>query len=158
MDIIRSWIMTVTVSAMIIAVAEVLMPKGAVKTVGKLTGGLVLMLGILQPLLSLDYEQMLLELGDLSTDSVAIGQAQGVAQNNLLVGIIESELSAYVLDKAQSLGYSCEVQIVCRLGENNVPYPVQAQLTGLTSAQQETMAAFLEVELGLTRDRQVYIE
>ena len=40
MELIRTWILSVTVSAIVIAVAEALMPPGAVKKVGKLTGGL----------------------------------------------------------------------------------------------------------------------
>ena len=46
MELIRTWILSVTVSAIVIAVAEALMPPGAVKKVGKLTGGLILVLGI----------------------------------------------------------------------------------------------------------------
>ena len=44
MELIRTWILSVTVSAIVIAVAEALMPPGAVKKVGKLTGGLILVL------------------------------------------------------------------------------------------------------------------
>ena len=44
MEIIRTWLLSVTVSAMVIAAAEALMPAGAVKRVGKLTGGLILVL------------------------------------------------------------------------------------------------------------------
>ena len=58
MELIRTWILTVTVSALIIAAAEALMPEGAVKKVGKLTGGLILVLGILQPLVSMDYQDL----------------------------------------------------------------------------------------------------
>ena len=58
MEIIRTWLLSVTVSAMVIAAAEALMPAGAVKRVGKLTGGLILVLGILQPLVTMDYEDL----------------------------------------------------------------------------------------------------
>ena len=58
MELIRTWILSVTVSAIVIAVAEALMPPGAVKKVGKLTGGLILVLGILQPLVTMDYEDL----------------------------------------------------------------------------------------------------
>ena len=46
MELIRTWILSVTVSAMVIAVAQALMPAGAVKKVGQLTGGLILVLGM----------------------------------------------------------------------------------------------------------------
>ena len=58
MELIRTWILTVTVSALVIAGAEALMPQGSVKRVGKLTGGLILVLGILQPLVTMDYNPL----------------------------------------------------------------------------------------------------
>ena len=156
MELIRGWIMTVTVSAMVIAVAEILMPEGSVKTVGKLTGGLVLLLGILQPILRMDYTEMMVQLEDVTSHSVAIGETQEFAQNNWHKGIIELELSAYVLDKAQGLGYPCQVRITCEIGENQVPYPVRGEIAGLSAEQQEVMAALLEADLGLSREEQSY--
>lgn len=38
MTLLRTWIVSVTACAMVIAAAEALMPDGAVKRVGKLTG------------------------------------------------------------------------------------------------------------------------
>ena len=58
MTLIRTWLLSVTVSAMVIAVAEALMPEGSVKRVGKLTGGLILILGLLQPLTHLSYDDL----------------------------------------------------------------------------------------------------
>ncbi len=58
MTIIRTWLLSVTVSAMVIAVAEALMPEGSVKKVGRLTGGLILILGLVQPLVRLDYDDL----------------------------------------------------------------------------------------------------
>ena len=103
MEIIRTWLLSVTVSAMVIAAA--LMPAGAVKRVGKLTGGLILVLGILQPLVTMDYEDLY--------DMVSSLPAGAISQETLeektyepMKGIIEEELSAYIVDKGEQLGAS----------------------------------------------------
>ena len=76
MTIIRTWLLSVTVSAMVIAVAEALMPEGSVKKVGRLTGGLILILGLVQPLVRLDYD----DLYDLVNSLPAGSSSPGVNQ------------------------------------------------------------------------------
>ena len=71
MTLLRTWILSVTACAMVIAAAEALMPDGAVKRVGKLTGGLILVLGLLQPLVKLDYEDWLDDLSAQTAGAVS---------------------------------------------------------------------------------------
>lgn len=158
MEFMRSWILSVTVSAMIIAIAEGLMPAGTVKKVGKLTGGLVLMLGILQPIVRLDYEELFLAANGQQNITLESQEAQQETNGALLKSIIEQEAAAYVLDKAQTLGYSCAVSICCELGENNVPYPDRAEIRGLLDQEQrQTIAKLLSEDLGIPKGKQTYI-
>jgi len=157
MELIRTWILTVTVSAMIIALAEGLMPQGTVKRVGRLTGGLVLMLGILQPLVHMDYDELFLVANGLGEVVVESREEQDMRNNEAMKSIIEKELSAYALDKAQTLGLGCTVSITCHLGENDVPYPDQAVVTGLSGeARKQTMMRLLREDLGIPDARQIY--
>ena len=55
MELLRQWLVGVTCAAMIIALADSLTPPGTVRKVGKLVGGLVLLLAVLQPVLTFDY-------------------------------------------------------------------------------------------------------
>ena len=158
MEFIRSWILSVTVSAMIIALAEGLMPAGAVKKVAKLTGGLVLMLGILQPIVRLDYEELFIVANGLENITLETQTEQQESNNELMKSIIEQETAAYVLDKAQTLGYSCTVSITCELGENNIPYPDSAEIRGLLDEnQQRKMTKFINEDLGIPKEKQIYI-
>ena len=138
MELIRTWILSVTVSAIVIAVAEALMPPGAVKKVGKLTGGLILVLGILQPLVTMDYEDLYDMVTALPAGAIAQEEAQ-THQYEAMKGIIEEELEAYIVD------------------EGEVPVPTQATVTGdLTPAQQEAMSRYLEQELGIPSQGQIF--
>ncbi len=122
MELIRTWILSVTVSAIVIAVAEALMPPGAVKKVGKLTGGLILVLGILQPLVTMDYEDLYDMVTALPAGAIAQEEAQ-THQYEAMKGIIEEELEAYIVDKGEALGADWTAQVTCTPGEGEVPVP-----------------------------------
>ena len=157
MELIRSWILSVTAAAMIIALAEALMPPGAVKRAAKLTGGLVLMLGILQPLVRMDYDELFIAAN--GTGTLVSSYAQPLEGDDFLKILIEQELNAYVLDKAQSFGALCTVSIICALGENNVPYPERAIIGGLDEADaQRKMRLLLHDDLGIPYERQQYLD
>lgn len=158
MDLIRNWILSVTVCAMIIALAEGMMPDGTVKKIAKLTGGLVLMLGILQPIVHLDYDELFQAANGLPEVEVTIPTAGEDTNTVLIKSIIEEKLSAYVWDKAQALGIACVVQIRCTVNEEAVPVPEEAEVRGLLSAeQQRQMEHLLVQELGIAKEEQTYI-
>lgn len=154
MELIRTWILTITASALVIAAAEGLMPAGAVKQVGKLTGGLILVLALLQPVAGADY-------GDLwgmvnSLPAGAIGQEE-LTQSVLdpMKGIIEEELAAYIVGKGAELGVDCTAQVTCRPGEDGVPVPQSVVVSGaLTQDQKEALGDYIGQELGIPREYQ----
>ena len=156
MTLIRTWLLSVTVSAMVIAVAEALMPEGSVKRVGKLTGGLILILGLLQPLTHLSYDDLYdlvegLPAAQLQQEKLAEESSQAWKTG------IEQELASYIVDKAAQLGATCGAAVKCRLGEDGIPVPERVTVSGaLTGAQKEALSAYLEEELGLPREAQLY--
>ena len=156
MSVLRTWILSVTACAMVIAVAEALMPDGAVKRVGKLTGGLILVLGLLQPLVRLDYGDWLDALPAQTAGAVTQGELEEAACAPMKA-IIERELSAYIVDKGAELGVSCAAQVVCQPGEDGVPVPARITVTGaMTPAQKEAMIRCVTQDLGLPRSGQIY--
>ena len=50
MGAVRSWLLGVAATALVVALAEAIAPEGSVKKVCKLAGGLALMLAALSPL------------------------------------------------------------------------------------------------------------
>lgn len=158
MDLMRTWILSVTAVAMLIAVAEGLMPEGTVRKVAKITGGLVLMLAVLQPLVRMDYDTLFQAANGDAQVEVFGAQAQQQASGEFLKTIIEDEVRAYVLDKAEQLGYHCEVSITCQLGEDGVPVPATATVQGLSDPeQQRVLRMLLREELGIAYEQQTYL-
>ncbi len=143
-----------TVSAMVIAASEALMPDGAVKKVGKLTGGLILMLGILQPLVTMDYEELYDTINTLPAGAL-IQEKIETQVHDPLKGIIEQELATYIVDKAEELGAECSAVIVCQTGE--VPTPERVTITGLlTGEQKRALSQYVTEELGVGPENQIY--
>ncbi|MDD7288439.1 MAG: stage III sporulation protein AF [Clostridiales bacterium] len=157
MELIRTWILTVTVSALVIAGAEALMPQGSVKRVGKLTGGLILVLGILQPLVTMDYDQLYDLVNTLPAGSIR-QETLDQAAREPMKGIIEEELAAYIVDKGAQLGLTCTARVTCETGEDGVPLPKSVTVTGTMSPdQQEQLCQAITQDLGLAREDQIYI-
>lgn len=157
MELIRTWILTVTVSALIIAAAEALMPEGSVKKVGKLTGGLILVLGILQPLVSMDYQALYDMVNTLPAGSIS-QESRIEATEDPMKGIIEEELGAYIVDKGTELGLACTAQVECAAGEEGIPTPQRVTVTGpFTQSQKEALIQYITQDLGISREYQIYV-
>ena len=52
LELIRHWLVGITCAAMLVALAESLIPAGSIRRIARLTGGLVLLAAILNPRVS----------------------------------------------------------------------------------------------------------
>lgn len=149
MGVVRGWLLGITAAAILAALVESLMPEGSVKQVGKLVCGLMLTAAVLRPLGSV-------ELTDLAPYWAYDEQQEQLLQEEAderMKKIIEAQLAAYSMDKAQQLGLPCQIQISCRLGSEGVFLPDSAQVTGLQDeASRRKLASFLASELGVKED------
>ena len=152
----REWLTSVVAVSLLLAAAQSLVPEGSIKRIASFTGGLALLLILLRPLgamgeyagLSLDFERVSREI------DARVEELQG-EENTLLAEGIASRTAAYIWDKAVSLGVSVEVSVETAPGEDGVPIPWAAEVTGPRS---EELAVYMERELGIPRERQVWHE
>lgn len=157
MELLRTWILSVTASAMVIAGADALMPEGTVKRVGKLTGGLLLVLALLQPLAGLDYQDLYDLVNTLPAGSITQESLTRQAMDPM-EGIIEAELSAYIAEKGAALGCPCTAQVDCMPGEDGIPVPCRVTVTGaFTPDQKKALQVYITQDLGVGREYQQYI-
>ena len=156
-ELVRQWLIGVICAALITALADGLMPKGAVRQVGKLVCALVLLFGLLRPVL-------ILELPDMSRkfDAAAGQMEQQRAQleqrsGTMLKTLIESQSEAYIVDKAAQIGLDCQVRVECRAGEEGTWLPQSVCVTGQMDAdQQAELTAAIQQEFGIAPECQVY--
>lgn len=150
------WLLGVACAAMVMAVSGALVKGSSGQRVCKLVGSLLLLLVTLGPMVGLEEEdwQRLLEF-----DTGAIEEAQEAfsEQNEQMYeSIIEEETGAYILDKAESLGVSCQVEVVVAW-EDEVPQPWSASLKGTwTPDQRQALADTMQGDLGIPYERQSF--
>ena len=155
MGALREWLTSLVAVSMLLSVAQTLVPEGSIRKISSFTGGLILLVVLLRPVLGTDLSRLDLHLEDYER---AIGQRQeelSAAGEAELAGIIEERTAAYISDKADTLGLAVQVQVETKTGADGVPVPWQAEIWGQRSP---ILAAYMEEELGIPGKRQVWHE
>ena len=155
MGALREWLTSLVAVGMLLSVAQNLVPEGSIRKIASFTGGLILLVVLLRPLLGADLSRLDLHLEDYER---AIGQRQeelGAAGEAELAGIIEERTAAYISDKADTLGLAVKVQVETKPAGDGVPVPWRAELWGPRSP---ALATYMEEELGIPGERQVWHE
>lgn len=158
-ELIRTWLIGITCAAIVVALCESLAPSGAVRKVGRFAGGLVLLIAVLQPFLTLDMRDLSgflneyrIEAGDYSTELETENE-------KLMKNIIEEQTGAYILDKAAALGIdSCEVSVeAAAAGDGEYPIPEAVTVTGnLSENQRSALSRQIEADLAIPAQRQIW--
>ena len=143
LNLIRQWLVGITCAAMVTALAESLCPAGSVRRLVRLTGGLVLLLAVLQPLVKLDTEALARALSEYRLDVSGYSDQLEEENERLMKDIIEEQSAAYIQDKAA--------------GDGDWPVPQTVVITGnLTEEQQETLRRTIEADFAIPAERQRY--
>ena len=159
MGAVRSWLLSVIMVSLLCAVADALMPTGAVKRVGRLVCGLVLIGAILSPLAALDLEgsQQWLDGYFVSVRSRETELEETV--NGQIKVIIEQKLAAYIVDKAAQMGVTCRAKVECAASEDGLYLPVRTEIYGVMTADvQGRLIRIIESDLGVPAEAQIYVE
>ena len=153
----RVWLLGVIGVAVLTALADSVMPPGAVKRVGKLVCGLALLAALLSPLPGFELSSgtqwiekyMLL----LETDRALLDEQR----ERQMKAVMEEEFAAYISDKAAQMGVECHVTVTCRAAGDGVFLPERAEITGpLTASVQAELGRLLVEELEIPEENQSY--
>lgn len=160
MNFLRNWLLGVTAAAMLIAMAGAMIPEGPIRKVGRFTGGLLLLIAILQPVTGLDYTSLARGLS-LARGDLADYAAQPTTENfHLMKSIIQARCGAYIQDKAAEMDIVCQAEVLCTADtEEEYPYPAAVRIQGsLTLAQQERLTRLIEADLAIPAESQTYFQ
>ena len=97
-EVLGNWLMGVTCAAMILALAEGLSPAGGPKRAARLAGGLLLLLAVIKPLLSLDGSDLTRTMTEYRLEAEYSAQALEGENKTLMKDIIEAQTAAYIQD------------------------------------------------------------
>lgn len=154
MMLLRSWLLGIFVTAAALSVVYTLIPKGKFLAVAKFSGGLLLLLALVRPLLQLDADDLLRGYETWSLDiRERTGETQAQQQDALL-SLIADKTAAYIQTKAAQRGMSCRAEVTCEW-RDGIPFPAQIQWDIPYDGTLEAMAV---TDLDIPASRQFWQE
>ena len=152
-ETLKEWVTSVVVVTMLLSVAQTLIPEGSIRKISSFTGGLILLVALLQPVLAVNLSGLELEIEEYGQTVRERREELEAAGKSELSDIIARRTAAYISDKADALGIAVTVEVIVEPEDTGVPIPVAAKLDGPLS---EELASYMEQELGIPRERQVW--
>lgn len=158
MNGLRGYLLHVTAACLLVNLTLGLLPKGKLQKPLRFCGSLVILLAVAAPILRLEGADFARGFASWQADTASLRQELAEESRAMLEERIKQECEAYVWDKAAALGLTVEIEL--GYGKDAVyPYPVSAVVTGqYTHAQKLRLQDILEEELGIAKERQVWIE
>ena len=149
MDALRAWLSGVCCAALLVTLVQRLLPKGKLKNLASLTGGLILLLTVLRPLgvgrsWSWDASAFQAKVEARQAELEAERQAR-------LAAIIAEEAEAYIWEKGEALGLEAPADVEVREADG-VLLPWRAEL----GCPYDEALSRAVAELGIPRERQRY--
>ena len=137
-------------AAMLLSVMNTLLPKRIFRGIGQVTGGLILMLVLLQPVLGVQWEDFSEKYRDYEQQIDQQIETYTKDNQQQMEDIIERELNAYVWETAAQMGLDCEAEVETQI-RDGVPYPVSITLY---TDYNEALSDRIFRELGIAPEQQ----
>lgn len=152
----RNWLLGVTAAALAVALAQALTPEGGVKKVGKLVGGLVLLLAAAGPVVKLNPADLAAAAAGYEAMAPETALQGG---ENVMKTLIAQKTGAYIVDKGAALGCACTARVEVEENADGWPVPHSAEVSGTwTEQQREQISRVIEEELDIPAERQSFKE
>lgn len=153
----KGYLLRLTAAAILSSIIGQLAPKGSSGRGARLAAGLLILAVAFSPLgqvNTLDAAEDLMK--QVKADPL---QTDFLAKSNreLMSSLISSEAEAYILDKANALGFSPEVTVTVSVREN-YPVPWSVILEGQrTPAQETALSTIIAKDLDIPEERQEWM-
>lgn len=155
MEAVRQWILSVVVISMLVTLAQTLVPKGVFANVGNFIGGLLLLLTLLTPLSKAGGWELPQNWDSYQAQIQTQQEILTQSQQQILEDGIAELTQAYILDKAQTLGIGCQVEVVTAVDDGGTPMPVAVIFD---IPWQEDLSLYVEQTLGIGQEGQTWHE
>ena len=122
MTILKNWLVGVMIACAFLSVCYAVLPKGKFRTVARCSGGLVLLLVLVQPLEQADWSELLHTYDNWQMKLDLENEKYSEQQKAELTALIAEKTAAYIEEKAASLGVVCHARIDCE-ERDGIPFP-----------------------------------
>lgn len=149
-EILRGWLLGLVAAALILTVLRVLVPKGSIRPVARVTAGLVLLLVLLRPLAGLGGGSLRVRYDELEREITARIEDYQALHENELESIIADSTAAYISEQAAHLGLTCRAEVRCEV-RDGTPQPASA---AMDIPYDVRLAAAIADDLGIPAEKQ----
>ena len=156
MDGIREYVVGVVAAALLCgAVTALAGKKGVVGVAVKLLAGLLMVMAVIAPVSSISFGHWFGWAEDIHTNGDQIvADGEKMAMDTLRESIT-SQLEAYILDEARSLGCQLEVEVI--LSTDDLPVPKRVVLSGSVSPYaKQVISQLLTEDLEIAQEEQIW--
>lgn len=152
MEFISQYLLKLIASAFICSIALMLSPKGKTQKAVAFVCAAVMLSAALSPISELDFSEYSRALTQYKLKAAELSEEGQEDSKNLSRTYIQDRCSAYILDKAKSMGISVtEVKVHAEWSKEGFWYPIEVELKGTYNA---ALSSYIESELGIARKMQ----
>lgn len=157
MEQIRSYFIGIAAIAMAIVMIRLMLHDGVVKKTVTFVSGILLALVVLAPIVNIELDSFAKYLSKLEIEADIRSSGIEIENKALIARIIQEKTEAYILDKAASLDAEVIVSVDIETGDS-YPYPYAVTISGgITEVQKSALSGYIESELGIPKERQVFV-
>lgn len=151
MNFLTSWLLSVIGTALLVALAEALIPDTKVRETGRLVGGLLLLVALLGPLIHLRGAELDFSVSEHLAETAQKEEEYRSAQNDAFSSLIKERCEAYIEAAAQEMGLEAHARVALQESEEGVPQPSEVWLDVPYNA---SLSAQITQELGIAEQYQ----
>lgn len=158
MEFLQNWIIGVCAASIIFAAVHALAPDGPAKRSVRLAGGACVLIAVCAPISEVDFSALTFEAFAVSDEYAEAAEEVERENYELVKVVIEGRLRAYILDKADALGVTCEAE-VSTVNTDGVPLPASVKGSWSGDAEAfERLCELIALDLGIPRTAQSWTE
>jgi len=156
MAIIKSWILGIASASLIAAILIAISPQGKSRKITMFASGFMIMAAMIKPVIGFDFSvfsSAMMQYGNKGHEYAGLLTEKN---DSLLKTIIEERSSAYISDKATSLGMeNVKVKVKTEKGDGGNPYPNEVYISAkYNSSEKKALTEYIESEFGVPVVRQ----
>ncbi len=156
MDGIREYLIGVVAAALVCGIVTTLInSKTAMGLSVKLIAGLLMVLAVVRPLMTISFDGLLGWTEDIHTGGMDYVSSGEIMANEAYRSSIKQQVESYILDEANALDCTLAVEVI--LSEEDMPVPKIVKLSGeISPYARQVITTLLTERLGIEREDQIW--
>ena len=153
---IREYLIGVVAAALVCGIVTALVNgKTAMGLSVKFISGLLMVLAVIRPLMTISFDGLLGWTEDIRTDGVDYVSSGEMMANEAYRSSIKQQIESYILDEAKSLDCTLSVEVI--LSDESIPIPKTVKLSGeISPYARQVISNLLAERLGIEREEQIW--